>query len=127
MSGAQSGMNGGLAEQAILTRRAVRAFLPEPVSAETVREILDIAARAPSGTNIQPWHVYVVAGDAKAGLSKAVLAARDRGEESADYDYYPKNWREPYLARRRKVGWDLYGLLGIVKGDKAKLGIESAE
>ena len=107
------------ADAAIVTRRAVRAFLPEPVSAETVREILDIAARAPSGTNIQPWHVYAVAGDAKALLSKAVLAARDRGEQSAEYDYYPKKWREPYLARRRKIGWDLYGLLGIVKGDKA--------
>ena len=118
MSGRQPGPSGGPGEQAILTRRAVRAFLPDSVSAETVREILDVAARAPSGTNIQPWHVYAVAGEAKALLSKAVLAARDRGENEAEFDYYPTSWREPYLARRRKVGWDLYGLLGIVKGDK---------
>ncbi len=107
------------AEAAVTSRRSVRAFLPDPVPLATVRHILEVAARAPSGTNIQPWHVYVVAGEAKREISELVLAARERGEEDREYTYYPTTWREPYLARRRKVGWDLYGLLGIVRGDKA--------
>jgi nitroreductase len=105
-------------DEAIGTRRSVRAFLPDPVPEATVRHILEVAARAPSGTNIQPWHVYAVAGEARERVCREVLAARDRGEGSWHYTYYPKQWREPYLARRRKLGWDLYGLLGIVKGDK---------
>jgi len=111
----------GLAETvdgALTTRRSIRAFLSDPVPRETVRHILEVASRAPSGTNIQPWHVWVVAGEAKAKLSQAVLAARDAGEEYFDYAYYPKQWTEPFLSRRRKVGYDLYGLVGIEKGDK---------
>lgn len=109
-------------DQAILTRRSVRAFLPDPVPRETVEHILDVAARAPSGTNIQPWHVYAVTGQAKEAVSKAVLKRREEGpEDEPDYVYYPRKWREPFLARRRKVGYDLYGLLGIEKGDKAKM------
>jgi nitroreductase len=106
-------------DEAITTRRSVRAFLPDPVPEATVRHILEVAARAPSGTNIQPWHVYVVTGEARERVTREVLEARDRGEGAWHYTYYPKQWREPYLARRRKVGWDLYGLLGIKKGDKA--------
>lgn len=121
MSGSKSTASGGPSDKAILTRRAVRAFLPDPVSAETVREILDVSARAPSGTNIQPWRAYAVAGAAKERLSKVVLAARDRDEAEAEFEYYPTSWREPYLSRRRKVGYDLYGLLGIEKGDKAAM------
>jgi nitroreductase len=109
------------ADEAIATRRSVRAFLPDPVPEATVRHILEVAARAPSGTNIQPWHVYVVTGAARERVSREVLAARDRGEGAWHYTYYPKQWREPYLARRRKVGWDLYGLLGIRKGDKDRM------
>lgn len=112
------------ADEAIASRRAIRAFLPDPVAEETVREILDLAARAPSGTNIQPWRVYVVAGEARERLSTAVLAARDRDEADAEFEYYPKKWREPYLSRRRKVGYDLYGLLGIEKGDKERMHVQ---
>jgi nitroreductase len=108
-------------DEAIATRRSVRAFLPDPVPEATVRHILEVAARAPSGTNIQPWHVYVVTGEARERVSREVLEARDRGEGAWHYTYYPKQWREPYLARRRKVGWDLYGLLGIQKGDKERM------
>ncbi len=105
-------------DEAITTRRSIRAFLPDPVPQEIVRHILEIAARAPSGTNMQPWHVWVVAGEAKAKLSQAVIAARDAGQEHFDYAYYPQKWTEPFLSRRRKIGYDLYGLLGIEKGDK---------
>ncbi len=106
-------------EEAIATRRSVRAYLPDPVPEKTVRRILEVASRAPSGTNVQPWQVYVVAGAVKERVSKAVIAARERGEEEREYEYYPSSWREPYLGRRRKVGWDLYGLVGVEKGDKA--------
>lgn len=109
-------------EDALASRRSVRAFLPTPVSEATVRQILELAARAPSGTNTQPWNVHVLAGDAKERLCEAVLTLREeRPQGSPEYSYYPKRWRDPYLARRRKIGWDLYGLLGIEKGDKERM------
>ena len=105
-------------EEAVGQRRSVRGFRPDPVPRETVERILQIAARAPSGTNMQPWKVHVLTGAAKDRLSTAILEAFD-GEETheGEWAYYPKKFRDPYLARRRKVGWDLYGLLGIAKGD----------
>ena len=105
-------------DEALNTRRSIRAYLPKEVPQETIRHILEVGARAPSGTNIQPWHVWVVAGAAKAKLSKAVIAARDAGDEHFDYAYYPEKWTEPFISRRRKIGFDLYGLVGIEKGDK---------
>jgi nitroreductase len=108
------------ADEAIATRRSVRAFLPSPVSRETVEALLALASRSPSGSNIQPWKVRVVAGAVREGLSRAILEAVAR--EGADkfrreWNYYPVNWREPFLGRRRKIGWDMYGLLGVTKGD----------
>jgi len=108
------------AEEALLTRRSVRAFLPNPVPQETVEELLALASRAASGSNIQPWKVHVVAGETRERLSRAILDSLDRDgyeKHKREYNYYPVNWREPYLARRRKIGWDLYGLMGIKKGD----------
>lgn len=104
-----------------MTRRSLRAFKPDPVARETVAEILALASRAPSGTNIQPWKVRVLAGKDRDRLSKAMVDAYLRqGEEGFKYpyNYYPVKWREPYLARRRKVGWDLYGLLGLTRENK---------
>lgn len=109
-------------DEAILSRRSIRRFLPTPVGADTVRELLDLAARAPSGTNVQPWRVHALAGEAKAALGQAITQKYlVTGEEPTDFDYYPQEWREPWLSRRRKVGADLYALLGIVKGDKEKM------
>ncbi|HTO49084.1 MAG TPA: nitroreductase [Burkholderiales bacterium] len=107
-------------DRAITTRHSVRAFLPRPVPRATVERILAVAARAPSGTNTQPWKVYALAGEAKARLTRAITAAFDAGASSREFHYYPTKWFEPYLARRRKIGWDLYGLLGIGRGDKEK-------
>jgi nitroreductase len=110
-------------EEAILSRRSLRAFKPDPVPHETVERILALASRAPSGTNIQPWNVYVVAGEARDRLARAMHAEfLEHGEEGwkREYEYYPTKWRDPYLARRRKIGWDLYGLLGIAKGERDK-------
>jgi nitroreductase len=111
-----------IVDAAITTRRSLRAFLPTPVPRETVEQILRVASRAPSGTNTQPWKVYVLMGEPLRSLSAAVLAAYDDPAVSAthheEYAYYPRQWQSPFLDRRRKVGWDLYGLLGIAKGDK---------
>ena len=114
--------------RALLSRRSVRGFLPTPVPREVVEAILTLAARAPSGTNIQPWKVYVCAGEVKRGLTGKLLVAHaaDTGEHVEEHAYYPRRWREPYLGRRRKLGWDLYGHLGIVKGDTAAMARQHA-
>ena len=110
---------------AIVSRRSIRAFLPTPVSREEVHSILDVARHAASGMNTQPWRVHVLTGAAKERLSTAI-AAVDNDEDGAatltePYHYYPLEWVSPYVNRRRKVGWDLYGLLGIARGDKARM------
>ena len=110
-------------EEAILSRRSLRAFRPDPVRRQTVERILALASRAPSGTNIQPWMVIVVAGTVRERLVKAMHAEfLQHGEEGwkREFEYYPTKWRDPYLSRRRKIGWDLYGLLGIGKGEREK-------
>ena len=110
-------------DRAISARRSVRAFLDTPVDLLMVKEILEVASRAPSGTNTQPWRVYVLTGDAKTRLSDEIVDAFLNPEKAAqhheEYDYYPKEWIEPFIGRRRKVGFDLYGLLGLAKDDKA--------
>lgn len=117
-------------DAAILSRRSVRAFLPRPVAREEVEAILSVAARAPSGTNIQPWKVHVLTGAARERLSGAILAAyQDPAQAAAhqeEYYYYPRQWVAPYIERRRKVGWDLYGLLGLTREDKAGMAAQHA-
>ncbi len=112
-------------DDAITSRRSMRAFLPTPVPRATIERILEVASRAPSGTNTQPWKVYVLTGDALRALSDRLTAAYDdpveREANTEEYAYYPTEWRSPYIDRRRKVGWDLYGLLGIGKADKARM------
>lgn len=107
-------------DEAIRTRKSVRSFLPTPVERFTVEELLALASRAPSGSNIQPWRVRVIAGEAKERLTRAILdaIARDGFEPyQREWNYYPVQWREPFLGRRRKIGWDMYSLLGVAKGD----------
>ena len=107
-------------EEAITGRQSIRAFLDTPVPRALIERILATASRAPSGTNAQPWRVWVLQGEAKESLSRDLCARFLRGEPAHhDYFYYLDDWREPYLARRRVTGWGLYGLLGIIKGDRA--------
>ncbi len=115
-------------DQAITSRRSVRAFLPDPVEESTVREILEVAARAPSGTNMQPWRVYVATGATKDAIAAAIAGPGmpPEKERAADYKYYPDQFFEPYLARRRAVGYALYGLLGIGKRDVEKMRAQNA-
>lgn len=104
---------------ALHARRSIRGFLPDPVDRRLVEAVLADAARSPSASNTQPWKVHVCASEVRDQLSRALLEAHAAGGEdhAEEYAYYPTQWQDPYLARRRKIGKDLYGLLGIAKGD----------
>jgi nitroreductase len=116
-------------DAAITSRMSARAFLPRPVPRATIEHLLEVASRAPSGTNTQPWKVYVLQGASRDSLVDKVCTAHDalRADPSLaeqyreEYDYYPEKWVSPYIDRRRENGWGLYGLLGITKGDKDKM------
>jgi len=115
-------------EEALTSRHSIRAFLPKPVPRELLERVLAVASRAPSGTNTQPWKVYVLTGAAKEALSQRVRDIYDDPEErelhTEEYAYYPIEWKSPFIDRRRKVGWDLYGLLGIAKTDKNRMHLQ---
>jgi nitroreductase len=106
-------------EDAIVGRQSIRAFKADPVPQDILREVLRIASRAPSGSNIQPWRVWVATGTARHSLAEELTALYDAGaEEKRTYDYYPVKWFEPYLSRRRACGWGLYNTMGITRDDK---------
>ena len=109
--------------EAIIGRQSIRAFLADrPVSDEQIELLLNVAGRAPSGSNIQPWQVYVVRGERKACITEVCSNRFLSGDEGAyEYHYYPKNWREPYIGRRRQTGFGLYGLLGVDRKDTASV------
>jgi nitroreductase len=119
-------------DEAISSRMSVRAFTRQPVARSEIEDILQVASRAASGTNTQPWHVYVLQGASRDTLVEKVCAAHDairaNPELAADYieeyDYYPTKWISPFIDRRRENGWSLYGLLGIGKGDKDKMHLQ---
>jgi nitroreductase len=109
--------------EAIRSRSAIRAFLPDPVSVATITDILDAARYAPSGSNMQPWNVVVCRGAAKDRLSDEVVASLLAGSpgQEAEYQYYPHPVPEPFLARRRACGWGLYATLGIARGERERM------
>ena len=119
-------------QQAMDSRMSARAFTQQAVTQEVITDILHMASRAPSGTNTQPWKVYVLQGESRNSLVTKVCAAHDEirahPEKAADYreayDYYPEKWVSPYIDRRRENGWSLYGLLGIGKADKDKMHLQ---
>lgn len=119
-------------DAAIQSRMSARAFTAQPVASETLTDILRVASRAPSGTNTQPWKVYVLQGASRDGLVDKVCAAHDAvrvnpelaSQYREEYDYYPEKWVSPYIDRRRENGWSLYGLLGIGKADKDKMHLQ---
>ncbi len=118
-----------IVDDAILSRRSIRAFTAQPVAREVVADLLAVTSRAPSGTNTQPWKVYVLQGASRSELIDKVCSMHDavRADPSLaakfqeEYDYYPQKWVSPYIDRRRENGWSLYGLLGIGKADKDKM------
>ncbi|MGZ3235872.1 MAG: nitroreductase [Burkholderiaceae bacterium] len=111
-----------MVDAAITSRHSIRAFLPKQVERADIEKILEVAARAPSGTNTQPWKVYVLAGASKEKLSSDILRIYNdpvlAKQHTEEYHYYPSQWVSPYIERRRKVGWDLYGLLGLTRDNK---------
>ena len=109
-------------DDAILSRRSVRRFLPTPVPRETLEHLLHVARQAPSGSNIQPWQVHVVTSEPLAALRNALQAAFDGepGRHQAEYVYYPREWFEPYISRRRRCGYGLYDTLGIHREERDK-------
>lgn len=117
-------------DDAIMGRRSIRAYLDKPVSHEIVTDILDVSRRAPSGTNMQPWHVHVLMGAKLKTVCDRIVTAFDdpklNAEHTEEYAYYPKQWFSPYVERRRTVGFALYGLLGIAKGEKDKMHAQHA-
>jgi nitroreductase len=108
---------------------STRAFTQAPVSRAVLTELMQVASRAPSGTNTQPWKVYILQGASRDTLVDKVCAAHDAIRANPElaanykeaYDYYPEKWVSPYLERRRENGWGLYGLLGIGKADRDKM------
>jgi nitroreductase len=108
--------------EAARTRRSIRAYRPDPVPPETLRDIVALARHAPSGSNIQPWRVHVLTGATLKRVGHAIEQAflTDEPGHRRDYDYYTDPVYEPYLARRRQCGWGLYGTLGIGRGDREK-------
>ena len=114
-------------DDAITSRRSIRSFLETPVDRETVDHILRVASRAPSGTNMQPWEVVVLTGEALRSFGRQLEAfalAGNLGE--SEWRYYPEKFHEPFLSRRRKVGWDLYGVLGIQRGETERMAAQHA-
>ncbi len=122
-------MNPSEVDAAIRSRMSTRAFTTQPVQRQTLHDILEVASRAPSGTNTQPWKVYVLQGERRDSLVHKVCAAHDAlranpelaAQYREEYDYYPEKWVSPYIDRRRENGWGLYALLGIAKGDRDKM------
>ena len=119
-------------DQAVNSRNSVRAFRSDPVSKELLTKVLETASRAPSGTNTQPWQVYVLQGEKRVKLINEVCKVHDAlalnpelaKEYPSSYNYYPTQWVSPYLDRRRENGWSLYSLLGIQRGEKHKMHVQ---
>ncbi|MFB2538709.1 MULTISPECIES: nitroreductase [unclassified Acinetobacter] len=116
-------------DDAITSRHSVRAFLDRQVDQQVIKDILAVASRAPSGTNTQPWKVYVAMGKKRDEIVEKVCEAQKAVSENPElaeqyqetFKYYPEKWISPFIDRRRENGWGLYGLLGIQKGDKDKM------
>lgn len=100
---------------AVQARKSIRAFTSDPVSNETISELLRVASRAPSGGNVQPWRIFVVNGEAMERCREAIAAG---SAEAAAYDIYPSGLGEPYRTSRFEIGMQLYETLGIARDDK---------
>ena len=116
-------------DAAITSRMSARAFTQQAVPRALLEQILEVSSRAPSGTNTQPWKVYVLQGASRDSLVEKVCVAHDAiranpalaADYKESYDYYPEKWVSPFIDRRRENGWSLYGLLDIGKADKDKM------
>ena len=106
--------------EAVKSRFSCRAFTEKPVSKELIKEILDVAKQAPSGGNLQPWHIHAISGkklDQIVSDIESKIRDMPMGEKT-EYDVYPPNLWEPYRSRRFKCGEDLYKSINIPREDK---------
>ena len=108
--------------EAIKTRKSIRAFKKKKVTLTTIEKILELASFSPSGSNTQPWNVHVLYGKSLEKFTKEMVNEFLKNNKKLKLERlnYMETYRAPYLNRRRKVGWDLYNLLGIKKGDYKK-------
>ncbi len=104
---------------AVTSRRAVRGFTEQPVPAEVLQRVLTAAAWSPSGSNIQPWHIYVVTGAPLAELKKRATERVANGEpwDEREYEMYPTDMKALYGDRRAAFGKERYSALGIARDD----------
>ena len=102
--------------EATQRRASIRSFLPDPVSDQQIRDLLEVAARAPSGGNVQPWRIYVINGESMEQF-RSFITERKPGE--SEYPVYPPNLQEPYRTNRFELGEAMYEKLGIPREDKA--------
>ena len=104
--------------EAVDRRISIRAFRPDPVSGTVVRDILQAAARAPSGGNLQPWRVYALAGQPLAELKAKAAQVMASGLETPEYDVYPPELWDPFRTRRFQCGEDLYATIDIPRDNR---------
>jgi len=110
-----------LVSEALEKRKSTRAFLDKNVEQEKIERILSAASHAPSGVNSQPWQVAVVKGESKKKIQEKMETAFRAGEKGTmDYQYYPEQWVEPYKARRKSCGLQMYSTLDITREDKQR-------
>lgn len=105
--------------QALRKRRSVRAFLPDAPPAELVQTLLQEAAQAASGGNLQPWRVLALTGEPLRQVLAAVAQAQAHAADGPANQSYPQGLWEPYRTRRFSNGEDLYRAIGIPREDKA--------
>jgi nitroreductase len=108
--------------EAVESRMSCRWFLDKPVDPRIVRDLIARAARAASGGNLQPWHVYALTGAPLAEIKRRAaefIAGGDPRHTDAEYPIYPATMWEPYKSRREYHGVQLYGALGIDRNDAA--------
>jgi nitroreductase len=102
--------------EAVVRRSSIRAFLPDPISDDVLRQLLVTSSRAPSGGNLQPWRMYVLNGDAMTRFRQFIV---DRPLEAGEYEIYPPNLWEPYRTNRFALGEAMYATIGVGRDDKA--------
>jgi nitroreductase len=102
--------------EAVRRRKSIRQFTDQPVSDDTIRELLTAASRAPSGGNVQPWRIYVVNGDSMTRFRSYIA---DQPIEAGEYEIYPPKLWDPYRTNRFAVGEAMYATIGIERDDKA--------
>ena len=125
-------MTMSVVDGAITSRMSTRAFTNQAVPRDLIEQILQVASRAPSGTNSQPWRVYVLQGASRDRLVEKACTLHDAmrtdpelaAQYTDEYDYYPQKWVSPFQERRRENGLGLYGLLGIGKGDRDQMHVQ---